>query len=127
LHITGRDVEENDHALSFDPATGSWTMLGGSVEQHTMSDTRALIARYVRDYPAASRRTSPPRLAWAGIWSSKRADAWSTTANSLSSPAARTTQPPVTAAPGALSCHRRHHCHRCHRVALSSKNTAQSR
>jgi hypothetical protein len=53
LHITGRDVEENDHALSFDPATGSWTMLDGSVEQHTLSDTRALIARYVRDYPGS--------------------------------------------------------------------------
>jgi hypothetical protein len=53
LHITGRDVAENDHALSFDLATGSWTMLDGSVEQHTMSDTRALIARYVRDYPGS--------------------------------------------------------------------------
>jgi hypothetical protein len=50
LHITGRDVEENDHALSFDPGAGSWTMLDGPVEQHTMGDTRALIARYVRDY-----------------------------------------------------------------------------
>ena len=28
-------------------------MLDGSVEQHTMSDTRALIARYVRDYPGS--------------------------------------------------------------------------
>jgi methyl coenzyme M reductase subunit C-like uncharacterized protein (methanogenesis marker protein 7) len=55
LHITGRDVEENDHALSFDPATGSWTILDGSVEQHTMSDTRALIARYVRDYYPGSK------------------------------------------------------------------------
>ncbi len=53
LHITGRDVEENDHALSFDPATGSWTMLDGPAEQHTMGDTRALIARYVRDYPGS--------------------------------------------------------------------------
>jgi hypothetical protein len=53
LHVTGRDVEENDHALSFDPTTGSWTMLDGPAEQHTMGDTRALIARYVRDYPGS--------------------------------------------------------------------------
>jgi len=53
LHITGRDVEENDHALSFDPGTGSWTMLDGPAADHTMSDTRALIARYVRDYPGS--------------------------------------------------------------------------
>lgn len=32
LHITGRDVEEAEKALKFDPANGSWTVLGDAVE-----------------------------------------------------------------------------------------------
>ncbi|MGH9283643.1 MAG: AAA family ATPase, partial [Acidimicrobiales bacterium] len=29
LHVTGRDVDETDYALSFDPAAGAWTLLDG--------------------------------------------------------------------------------------------------
>ena len=29
LHITGRDVEETDYALSYDPADGAWNLLDG--------------------------------------------------------------------------------------------------
>jgi hypothetical protein len=53
LHVTGRDVEENDHALSFDPGNGAWTLLDGPAEEHLMRDTRALVSRYVRDYPGS--------------------------------------------------------------------------
>lgn len=49
LHITGRDVEEADHALSFNPDNGSWTMLDGPAIDHTIGDTRAVILRYLRE------------------------------------------------------------------------------
>jgi hypothetical protein len=34
LHITGRDVEETDYALSFDPADGAWNLLDGPATDH---------------------------------------------------------------------------------------------
>lgn len=52
LHVTGRDVEEADHALRFDPTTGAWTKLDGPAEDYVLSETRALITRFIRDYPA---------------------------------------------------------------------------
>jgi AAA domain len=51
LHVTGRDVEEADHALRFEPTTGAWTKLDGPADDYLLSDTRALITRFVRDYP----------------------------------------------------------------------------
>lgn len=51
LHVTGRDVDETDYALSFDPGAGAWTLLDGPAEDHLMQTTRAHIARFVRDYP----------------------------------------------------------------------------
>jgi hypothetical protein len=53
LHVTGRDVEEADYAMSFDPRAGSWTKLDGPVGDYQMHDTRALITRFVRDYPGS--------------------------------------------------------------------------
>ncbi|MFF5606014.1 AAA family ATPase [Streptomyces cellulosae] len=51
LHVTGRDVDEAEYALSFQPASGSWHLLDGPVTDHTVSDTRATILRYVRAPP----------------------------------------------------------------------------
>ncbi|MBA0127309.1 AAA family ATPase [Haloechinothrix sp. YIM 98757] len=51
LHVTGRDVEEADYAMSFDAHAGAWTKLDGPASDHLMHDTRALITRFVRDYP----------------------------------------------------------------------------
>lgn len=51
LHITGRDVTENDYAMTFDAETGTWRLLDGPADDHLMNDTRALIARFVRDHP----------------------------------------------------------------------------
>lgn len=51
LHVTGRDVDETDYALAFDPGRGAWRMLDGPASDYLMRDTRALIARFVRDYP----------------------------------------------------------------------------
>ncbi|MEU8750752.1 AAA family ATPase [Streptomyces chartreusis] len=53
LHVTGRDVDEAEYALSFQPASGAWYLLDGPVTDHTVSDTRATILRYVRAHPGA--------------------------------------------------------------------------
>jgi AAA domain-containing protein len=53
LHVTGRDVDETDYALAFDPAAGAgaWRLLDGPAADYLMRDTRALILRHLRDYP----------------------------------------------------------------------------
>jgi hypothetical protein len=51
LHVTGRDVDETDYALSFTPGNGAWQILDGPAEDYLLRDTRALILRYLRDYP----------------------------------------------------------------------------
>jgi hypothetical protein len=51
LHVTGRDVEENDYAMSFDARSGAWTKLDGPASDHEMADTRALLIRLIREYP----------------------------------------------------------------------------
>jgi hypothetical protein len=53
LHLTGRDVDESEHALRFDPAAGAWHLLEGPVEDHTVGDTRAAILRHIRQHPGA--------------------------------------------------------------------------
>ncbi|MFF8943101.1 AAA family ATPase [Streptomyces sp. NPDC014864] len=53
LHVTGRDVDEAEYALSFQPTSGAWHLLDGPVSDHTVSDTRATILRYVRAHPGA--------------------------------------------------------------------------
>ncbi|MFD5860953.1 AAA family ATPase [Streptomyces chartreusis] len=53
LHVTGRDVDEAEYALSFQPASGAWHLLDGPVTDHTVSDTRATILRHVRAHPGA--------------------------------------------------------------------------
>jgi hypothetical protein len=53
LHVTGRDVDETDYPLSFDPAAGAWSLLDGPPEDYLLRDTRALISRYLREHPGA--------------------------------------------------------------------------
>jgi hypothetical protein len=48
LGITGRDVDENEHALKFDPKVGSWTLLDGPATDYTLSTTRRSILAAVR-------------------------------------------------------------------------------
>ncbi|MDF5755432.1 AAA family ATPase [Spongiactinospora sp. TRM90649] len=56
LHVTGRDVEEAEYAMSFQPAAGTWHLLDGPPEDHTLGETRAAIIRHVRKHP-----NSPPK------------------------------------------------------------------
>ncbi|MEV0146318.1 MULTISPECIES: AAA family ATPase [unclassified Nonomuraea] len=51
LHVTGRDVEEAEYAMAFQPAAGVWHLLDGPPEDHNLSDTRAAIIRHVRTNP----------------------------------------------------------------------------
>ncbi|MFE2532609.1 AAA family ATPase [Streptomyces sp. NPDC059371] len=51
LHVTGRDVDESEYALSFQAASGAWHLLDGPVSDHTVGDTRAAILRYLRAHP----------------------------------------------------------------------------
>ncbi|MHA6796761.1 AAA family ATPase [Pseudonocardia bannensis] len=51
LHVTGRDVDETDYALSFDPEAGAWRVLDGRAEDYLMRDARSMVLRYLRDYP----------------------------------------------------------------------------
>jgi hypothetical protein len=53
LHITGRDVEEAEHAMKFAPAVGTWELLAGPALDYTLGETRAAILRYVRAHGAA--------------------------------------------------------------------------
>lgn len=51
LHVTGRDVEEAEYAMAFQPAAGVWHLLDGPPDEHTLSATRAAILRHVRANP----------------------------------------------------------------------------
>jgi AAA domain-containing protein/winged helix-turn-helix DNA-binding protein len=51
LHVTGRDVEEADYALQFDPHAGRWSKLDGPADDLLLNDTQRLISRLIRDYP----------------------------------------------------------------------------
>src|SRR5206468_5458508 len=48
LHVTGRDVDEAEYALAFQPAAGAWTLLDGPPDEHALTDTRATILRWLR-------------------------------------------------------------------------------
>ena len=49
LSITGRDVNEAEHALSFDAAIGTWQLLEGPAAVYDMADTRRKILAAVTE------------------------------------------------------------------------------
>jgi hypothetical protein len=48
LHVTGRDVEEAEYALNFDPKLGAWRMLDGPASDYALGDTRKAILDHLR-------------------------------------------------------------------------------
>lgn len=50
LQITGRDVEEQEYALRFDPKFGAWSLLGLAADLD-VSDTRRKILEWLRAHP----------------------------------------------------------------------------
>jgi AAA domain/Winged helix-turn-helix DNA-binding len=51
LHVTGRDIDEAEYALEFDPDSGLWRLLDGPADEHLVHDTRATILRHLRANP----------------------------------------------------------------------------
>ncbi|GAA2850261.1 hypothetical protein GCM10010472_04160 [Pseudonocardia halophobica] len=51
LHVTGRDVDETEYALTFDPDRGLWEALDGPALDHLVGETRAVILDWVRANP----------------------------------------------------------------------------
>lgn len=54
LHVTGRDVDESEYPLAFDPGAGAWRMLDGPAEDHQLGETRAAILRFLRSAPGSA-------------------------------------------------------------------------
>lgn len=54
LKVTGRDIEEAEHALSFDPTCGLWSMLEGEADDYRLSDTRRTVLTYLRERGAST-------------------------------------------------------------------------
>ncbi|RZU51914.1 AAA domain-containing protein [Krasilnikovia cinnamomea] len=54
LHVTGRDVDESEYPLAFDPGKGAWRMLDGPAEDHQIGETRAAILRWLRTAPGST-------------------------------------------------------------------------
>lgn len=59
LHVTGRDVEEQEIALSFDARRGLWNMIGGAAEYRLTKERQAI----VRALATADRPLSPAEIA----------------------------------------------------------------
>nr|WP_246361255.1 helicase RepA family protein [Haloechinothrix aidingensis] len=43
LHVTGREVEEADYAMSFDASAGAWIKLDGPASDHLMKEIRPVM------------------------------------------------------------------------------------
>jgi RecA-family ATPase len=54
LHITGRDVEEVEHAFSFDSARGAWRLLDGDPRKLMASDNQTTVSEFLRENPGSS-------------------------------------------------------------------------
>jgi hypothetical protein len=57
LSITGRDVDEAEHALRFTAHNGAWTLLDGPAGDYAMSGHRAAIMRFLRTNPGRGPKT----------------------------------------------------------------------
>ncbi len=56
LHVTGRDVEEAEYALDFDPRFGTWHLLDGPASDYSLGETRRQILEHLRTVTAATPR-----------------------------------------------------------------------
>lgn len=54
LHVTGRDVEESEIALSWVAALGSWHQLSGQASDYSLGDTRRAILDHLREVGSAT-------------------------------------------------------------------------
>lgn len=49
LKLTGRDIEEAEHPVSFDKHIGTWTLLDGAGEDYNLSEPRQRMKRLVKE------------------------------------------------------------------------------
>lgn len=49
LSLTGRDVEEAEHPLRFEPESGAWRLLEGEAEDYLLPPGRAAVVRWLRE------------------------------------------------------------------------------
>jgi biotin operon repressor len=54
LSVTGRDVDESEHAPRFTPENGAWTLLDGPAQDYAMSGNRAAVMRHLREHPGST-------------------------------------------------------------------------
>jgi hypothetical protein len=54
LYVTGRDVDEGEHAMKFHPALGAWELLDGPAIEHILEPTRAAIYKYLEAHGDAA-------------------------------------------------------------------------
>jgi hypothetical protein len=57
LAITGRDVEEAEYAMQFEPANGEWLLLEGPAVEYELGETRRRILAWLRDNGPAAPKT----------------------------------------------------------------------
>lgn len=50
LCVTGRDIEESEYAMQFNPAAGTWALLEGPAEEYEVSESRRRILVHLREY-----------------------------------------------------------------------------
>ena len=62
LRVTARDLGEREDALSFDPQTGTWTMLG-SAQEYSQTTQRRSIIQAVRTLSGLGMSTGPKAVA----------------------------------------------------------------
>jgi hypothetical protein len=60
LQVTGRDVEEAEYALRFDPAAGAWSLLEGAAGDYELRETRQRILVHLRE---RGRHAAPKSIA----------------------------------------------------------------
>jgi hypothetical protein len=54
LHVTGRDIDEAEHAAVFQSGTGAWHLLDGPALTHTLEPTRRAILNHLESAPGQS-------------------------------------------------------------------------
>ena len=100
LHVTGRDIEEADYAMQFNPANGAWSLLEGPAEEYEVSDSRRRILVHLRK----NGPRSPKRL-------SDKLDLDHDAVRQMVSRMARDEQIATDGGGLSTTCHSSHSCH----------------
>ena len=95
LHVTGRDVEEAEYALDFDPRLGIWQLLDGPASDYALGDTRRTILDHLRAVGSDTPRQVAESLSLNKETSRRHASACSMTTSSTPTGQGRTSSTPL--------------------------------